>query len=479
VVEPVVNLFKLGFDTLDSVQDSAVYRRVSSIYTDGVNRLVNIRRSGVDEPASNLFKRGVDTLGDVQDSATFRRVRSTYIDTANRLVNIRRSGVDEPASNLFKRGVDTLGDVQDSATFRRIGTAFSDASNRLTGIFRGGVTEPAGNLFKRGVDSYTDVVGAESTSGAQDKANVAKQGALYSVEAASLGNNLVYNPSFEIDRDGDRVPDGWEKAFIWGGAGISYDLPGASFVQPRHGNVTLYMTPKDSTSGGAVVSKAFRVVAGDNLSALVDSFGVTPNGGPYMQGFYFRVFWYGSGTAAPTEYTSFADIVVGTDNILNFAWLTSSGKVKVPAGSSWARVALYVAPQSNGYGILVDNLRVYSQDIINSRGAAGQQWILDYNNDPSATFPISYSASGSNYIVSWSARTFRNGGEIISIPSGSFVSGTGKTWYLYWDGDAGAVAYSESFSNVMSFNRMYLGKVTTPSTAGAAPGTGVGGTGTV
>jgi hypothetical protein len=321
------------------------------------------------------------------------------------------------------------------------------------------------------------VVGAESTSGAQSKADVAKVGALYSVEAIEQGNNLVYNPSFEIDRDGDGVPDGWQSNHQYTGGGVVVSLLDATYLTPRHGTYGAHLQPNGalSTNGGSIASKPFRVIAGDRYRMTVDCNG---RGAVNAYGLYFRIMWYNQGTDFSfVGKSSHIDVVDGTQAaVVSFDWGTHSGVVKAPAGAIFARIGLYAWTQRNGYGLLFDNLRVYSEDIVNSRGAAGAQWLMDYNNDPNASFSIAYTANGENYTVSWGARTFRNAGALISVPAGSFVSPPGVTWYLYWDGNAGAVGYSDFYREIMGWDRMYLGKVALPSTTGLSGGGSGGGT---
>jgi hypothetical protein len=91
----------------DEVQDGTSFGRTVISYLT-TNKVIKLLRSSIDEPAANFFKRATDTLDDVQNSATYRRISANAADTSG--------NIDLNGSAWINKDQDHL---PDGATFLR------------------------------------------------------------------------------------------------------------------------------------------------------------------------------------------------------------------------------------------------------------------------------------------------------------------------------------------------------------------------
>jgi hypothetical protein len=128
-------------------------------------------------------------------------------------------------------------------------------------------------------------------------------------------------------------------------------------------------------------------------------------------------------------------------------------------------------------GTVAATVRDQAQWARTRTGLAGQQYIVDRDNNPTASFQISvvWSAASSAYSASWATTTIRNGGDSVTVPGASgILLSTWTDYYFYWDGDAGAVVWSYWYNETLSYNRMYLGRVSTGAAGSTATSSGGG-----
>ncbi|MBV9772649.1 MAG: hypothetical protein JO040_01785 [Gemmatimonadetes bacterium] len=153
-------------------------------------------------------------------------------------------------------------------------------------------------------------------------------GRIASEQAVTDFGNLIYNPSFEVDANGDGVGDGWTPHFEGGGGAYS-------LVQGIHGSYAQSQTPSDGVS-----CAPFRIRAGERYR-----FGVTVGNpsGTEQNGFYFRVLWYGdTNDFSRGGAMQFTDLVTGDQAVLNISgWTDFSGVLEAPSGARFCRVTFY------------------------------------------------------------------------------------------------------------------------------------------
>jgi hypothetical protein len=187
-------------------------RFVSGSFVDTSRRPFAIYRGGGVEPAGNLFKRGVDSLDDVQDSSLWGRISAGYRNGSGAVLGVYARSTQLLGDNVFQRGYHTLDDVQDSSIWGRINVGYRNTGGAVTAVLQSGVALPGDNVFKRGFHTLADVL----DGGGYGRVNLS--GGVYSVtgdltasgagtfdRAAFTGNVTQWALRFE----GSSVHDIW------------------------------------------------------------------------------------------------------------------------------------------------------------------------------------------------------------------------------------------------------------------------------
>lgn len=155
-------------------------RFVSGSFVDTSRRPFAIYRGGGVEPAGNLFKRGVDSLDDVQDSSLWGRISAGYRNGSGAVLGVYARSTQLLGDNVFQRGYHTLDDVQDSSIWGRINVGYRNTGGAVTAVLQSGVALPGDNVFKRGFHTLADVL----DGGGYGRVNLS--GGVYSVPASEF-----------------------------------------------------------------------------------------------------------------------------------------------------------------------------------------------------------------------------------------------------------------------------------------------------
>jgi len=149
----------------------------------------------------------------------------------------------------------------------------------------------------------------------------------------SIGENMVYNGEFELDSDGDNIPDGWATNFETTGGGTTNE--GLTSTIKEEGTNSYYMnctTTQGDSIASAVIpvqpekTYVFRCRAKSDVET--------------SRGFYFRVLWYANKVnIGRGDIISFGDIAKDVGLTTNFQEF--SGKRTAPSGAYFARIACY------------------------------------------------------------------------------------------------------------------------------------------
>jgi hypothetical protein len=180
--------------------------------------------------------------------------------------------------------------------------------------------------------------------------------------------NIVFNGGFETN-DGTDQPAGWIRNWDVGAAGSTYGLD----PYGAHEGANCFVIYNNTTGKTSVASKSFGVRSGEFLDYSVWAY---RNGGP-NNGFYFRVYYHASNPDfLPADTPGSDDLYSGAE--LTAVWAQYQGRVKVPAGIRWARVALY------NYGGTDIATNYYFDDLQVLRVISGQE--IDDNTIPPNRF---------------------------------------------------------------------------------------------
>jgi hypothetical protein len=114
-------------------------------------------------------------------------------------------------------------------------------------------------------------------------------------------------------------------------------------------------------------------------------------------------------------------------------------------------------------------------------GVSGQHWILKTGEDLDLRAEDVSTDPMDGAIIRWSAAEYFNAGATISVPGDASAPGIpyNVTRWLYYDAATSAAVVTAVRDNVIGFDRMYLGKITTPSSHGSGTTSGGGGENTI
>jgi len=149
----------------------------------------------------------------------------------------------------------------------------------------------------------------------------------------SIGENMVYNGEFELDSDGDNIPDGWTTNFETTGGGTANE--GLTSTIKQEGTYSYYMSCT-TTQGDSIASAVIPVQPGKTYVFRCRARSNVAT----SKGFYFRVLWYANKTnIARGDAIAFGDIAASEG--LTTTFQEFSGQLTAPSGAYFARIACY------------------------------------------------------------------------------------------------------------------------------------------
>lgn len=144
----------VDFD-LDAVADGATFARVKGTQLNGTGIISTVGSKSV----SSLFQKAIDSLDSVLDSATFRRVGAGYVDASNRITALWNGSALRAVTDFFDKTLNTLDNVANGSTYAR--TIAADLSSGR--VMKVGVAGASTKVLKAAADGTLSAAQVDST----------------------------------------------------------------------------------------------------------------------------------------------------------------------------------------------------------------------------------------------------------------------------------------------------------------------------